>query len=103
VIVLGHLPVIMRSSCVFLGEAPKATLVDCASLSYLTYGYVLAVSTGWTRFMLHHLAVEPPSVGRHNEDVAYNTPGVYHQLSSGFKLKHDRLMEMTMSKSNLWK
>jgi hypothetical protein len=32
-----------------------------------------------------------------------NTLGVYHQLSSGFKLKHDRLMEMTMSKSNLWK
>jgi hypothetical protein len=33
----------------------------------------------------------------------YNTPGVYHQLSSGFKLKHDRLMEMTMAKLNLWK
>jgi hypothetical protein len=33
----------------------------------------------------------------------YNTPGVYHQLSSGFKLKHDRLVEMTMPKLNLWK
>jgi hypothetical protein len=32
-----------------------------------------------------------------------NTPGVYHQLSSGFKLKHDKLVEMTMPKSNLWK
>jgi hypothetical protein len=32
-----------------------------------------------------------------------NTPGVYHQLSSGFKLKHDRLVEMKMPKSNLWK
>jgi hypothetical protein len=33
----------------------------------------------------------------------YNTPGVDHQLSSGFKLKHDKLVEMTMPKSNLWK
>jgi hypothetical protein len=32
-----------------------------------------------------------------------NTPGVYHQLSGGFKLKHDRLVELTMPKSNLWK
>jgi hypothetical protein len=32
-----------------------------------------------------------------------NTPGVDHQLSSGFKLKHDNLVEMTMPKSNLWK
>jgi hypothetical protein len=36
------------------------------SLSYLTYGSVLTVSTGWTRFVLHLLAAEPPSVGRHN-------------------------------------
>jgi hypothetical protein len=40
------------------------------SLSYLTCGSVLAVSTGWMRFVLHLLATEPPSVGRHNEDVA---------------------------------
>jgi hypothetical protein len=32
-----------------------------------------------------------------------NTPGVYHQLGSGFKLKHDKLVEITMPKSNLWK
>jgi hypothetical protein len=32
-----------------------------------------------------------------------NTPGVDHQLSSGFKLKHDKLVKMTMPKSNLWK
>jgi hypothetical protein len=32
-----------------------------------------------------------------------NTPGVDHQLSSGFKLKHDKLVEMTMPKSNLWR
>jgi hypothetical protein len=25
-----------------------------------------------------------------------NTPGVDHQLSNGFELKHDRLVEMTM-------
>jgi hypothetical protein len=40
------------------------------SLSYLTCGYVLTVSTGWTRFVLLLLAAEPPSVGRHNGDVA---------------------------------
>jgi hypothetical protein len=32
VIVLVHLPVIVRGSCAFLGRAPKATLVDCAWL-----------------------------------------------------------------------
>jgi hypothetical protein len=32
-----------------------------------------------------------------------NTPGVYHQLDSGFKIKPDRLVEMTMPKSNLWR
>jgi hypothetical protein len=30
VIVLRHLQVIVRGSCVFPGGAPKATLVDCA-------------------------------------------------------------------------
>jgi hypothetical protein len=30
VIVLGHLPVIVRGSCAFLGGTPKAILVDCA-------------------------------------------------------------------------
>jgi hypothetical protein len=29
VIVLGHLQLIVRGSCAFLGGAPKATLVDC--------------------------------------------------------------------------
>jgi hypothetical protein len=38
------------------------------SLSYLTYGLVLAVSNMWTRFVLHLLATEPPSVGQHNRD-----------------------------------
>jgi hypothetical protein len=30
VIILGHLPVIVRGSCAFLGGVPKATLVDCS-------------------------------------------------------------------------
>jgi hypothetical protein len=38
------------------------------SLSYLTCRSVLVVSNVWTRFVLHLLAVEPPSVGRHNGD-----------------------------------
>jgi hypothetical protein len=38
------------------------------SLSYLTYGSVLTVSNIWTRFVLHLLAIEPLSVGRHNGD-----------------------------------
>jgi hypothetical protein len=32
-----------------------------------------------------------------------NTLGVYHQLSSGFKLKHDRLSGDEDVKVNLWK
>jgi hypothetical protein len=38
------------------------------SLRYLTYGSVLTVSNVWTRFVLHLLAAEPLSVGRHNGD-----------------------------------
>jgi hypothetical protein len=34
-----------------------------------------------------------------NQGGGCNTPGVYHSLSSGFKLKHYRLVEMTMSRS----
>jgi hypothetical protein len=37
-----------------------------------------------------------------SDDEKCNTLGVYHQLSNGFELKHDRLVEMTMPKSNLW-
>jgi hypothetical protein len=63
-------------------------------------------------FILNHFVISCKSihhflVGKfYLVDVGYaccNTLGVYHQLSSGFKLKHDRLVEMTMSKSNLWK
>jgi hypothetical protein len=48
-----------------------------------------------------HAAAGVPS--RAGERGSCNTPGVYHQLSSRFELKHDRLVEMTMPKSNLWK
>jgi hypothetical protein len=40
----------------------------CVSLSYLTCGSVLMVSNVWIKFVLHLLAAEPPSVGRHNGD-----------------------------------
>jgi hypothetical protein len=43
----------------------------------------------------------PASGHEHHQYGSCNTPGVYHQLSSGFKLKHDRLVEMMMPKSNL--
>jgi hypothetical protein len=36
------------------------------SLSYLTCGSILAVPNVWMRFVQHLIAVEPPSVGRHN-------------------------------------
>jgi hypothetical protein len=39
---------------------------------------------------------EPPRVG-------CNTPGVYHQLSRGFKRKHDRLSVNDNVKVNLWR
>jgi hypothetical protein len=32
-----------------------------------------------------------------------NTPGVYHALSSGFELKHDRLSGDDNAKVNLWR
>jgi hypothetical protein len=34
---------------------------------------------------------------------ACNTPGVYHQLSGGFKIKHDRLSGDDNIKVNLWR
>jgi hypothetical protein len=69
VIVLGHLPVIVRGSCAFLGGAPNATLVDC-SCHWATslVGRFLRCPSVWTRFVQHLLATEPPSVGRYNGD-----------------------------------
>jgi hypothetical protein len=52
-------------------------------------------------------------IGQHDHQVslgvgklAYafcNTPGVYHSLSSGFELKHDRLIGDDNVKVNLWR
>jgi hypothetical protein len=69
VIVLGHLPVIVRGSYAFLGGAPKATPVDC-SCHWATslVGWFLQCPSVWMRFVQHLLATEPPSVGRHNRD-----------------------------------
>jgi hypothetical protein len=67
VIVLGHLPVIMRGSCAFLGGAPKATLVDYAChWATSLVGRFLRCPSKWMRFVQHLLAAEPPSVGWHN-------------------------------------
>ena len=52
-------------------ECRKVTLLDCLC-HWVTslVGRFLRCPIVWTRFMQHLLAVEPPSVGRHNEDVA---------------------------------
>jgi hypothetical protein len=69
VIVRGHLSVICEGSCTFPGREPKGNSSGLlVSLSYLTCGKVLAMSICWTRFVIHLLATEPPSVGRHNGD-----------------------------------
>ena len=51
--------------------APKATLVNC-SCHWVTslVGRFLRCPIVWTGFVQHLLAAEPPSVGRHNGDVA---------------------------------
>ena len=68
-IVRGRLPVICEGYCTFLGGEPKGNSSGLlVSLSYLTCGYVLAMSIYWTKFVKHLLAIEPPSVGRHNGD-----------------------------------
>jgi hypothetical protein len=54
--------------CLFRRSAKGNSNTLCVSLSYLTCGSVLVVSMGWMRFVLHLLAVESPSVGRHNGD-----------------------------------
>ena len=71
VIVLGHFLVICEGFlCLPRRSAKDNSSKLLVSLSYLTCGSVLAVSNVWTRFVLHLLAAEPPSVGRHNGDVA---------------------------------
>jgi hypothetical protein len=68
-------------------------------LSAIRYLDANPLPTRYTLFSTLLAAVEAP-LGRILSDFC-NTLGVYHQLSSGFKLKHDRLVEMTMPKSNL--
>jgi hypothetical protein len=60
VIVLGHLPTIVRGSCPFPDREPKATLVDCAChWATLLAGRFLRCPSVWTRFVQHLLAAEP--------------------------------------------
>jgi hypothetical protein len=54
--------------CLFRWSAKGNSNKLHVSLRYLTCRSVLAMSTGWTRFVLHLLAAEPPSVRRHNGD-----------------------------------
>jgi hypothetical protein len=44
--------------CLFQWSVKGNSSKLLVSLSYLTYGSVLIVSTGWTRFVLHLLAIE---------------------------------------------
>ena len=60
-----------EGSCAFPSRAPKGNSSGLlVSLSYLTCGRFLRCPIVWTRFMQHLLAAEPPSVGRHNGDIA---------------------------------
>ena len=64
-------PVIVRGFVSSLVEHRKVTLVNCLC-HWVTslVGRFLRCTIVWTRFMQHLLATEPPSVGRHNGDVA---------------------------------
>ena len=63
--------VIVRGFVPSPAERRKVTLVDC-SCHWVTslVGRFLQCPIVWTRFVRHLLAVESPSVGRHNGDVA---------------------------------
>ena len=64
-------PVIVRGVVPSPAECRKVTLVNC-SCHWVTslVGRFLRCPIVWTRFVKHLLAAEPPSVGRHNGDVA---------------------------------
>ena len=60
-----------EGSCAFPGGAPKGNSSGLlVSLSYLIVGRFLRCPIVWMRFVQHLLAAEPPSLGRHNGDVA---------------------------------
>ena len=64
-------PVIARGFVPSPAEYRKVTLVNC-SCHWVTslVGRFLWCPIVWMRFMQHLLAAEPPSVGRHNGDIA---------------------------------
>ena len=64
-------PMIVRGFVPSPMEHRKVTLVDC-SCHWVTslVGRFLRCPIMWTRFVKHLLAAEPPSVGRHNGDIA---------------------------------
>ena len=74
---LGAARIVERRLVIVRGLVPspverwKVTLVDC-SCHWVTslVGRFLRCPIVWTRFVQHLLATEPPSVGRHNVDVA---------------------------------
>jgi hypothetical protein len=61
----------------------------------------------WPKFFHHFMALSFVCFmrfrGMFHIDVACNTPGVCHSLSSGFELKHDRLSGDDKVKVNLWR
>ena len=62
-IVMGFVPSLV--------ECRKVTLVDCLCHWVISLvGRFLRCPIVWTRFVQYFLATEPPSVGRHNGDVA---------------------------------
>ena len=71
VIVFGSDRLIVRGVVPFPAKSQKVTLVNC-SCHWVTslVGRFLRCPILWTRFVQHLLAAEPPSVGRHNGDVA---------------------------------
>ena len=64
-------PVIVRGFVPSPVEHRKVTLVDCSCHWVISLvGRFLRCPIVWTRFVQQLLATEPPSVGRHNGDIA---------------------------------
>ena len=94
-----------EGSCAFPGGALKGNSSGLLmSLSYLTCGYVLAVSICWTRFVQHLLAAEPPTVGQHNEDL--RVVGIFNtQINlqvNGYRCTfHPKVFEVSYPQENV--